>query len=246
MIRNTLFIAFCATAAWAQSPTLKGRFVLAEEGANTAALGVLAFDGAGTVTGTEYVQAPGLTQSMAVSGSYTLAADGSGTLTLNTQVATEDGTAPAMLATYDFLPAKGGGFAAIRRDSATASLAEILPASSASSYAGAFLLTDEGESASGQAVAQIGVLNLKADGSLGGRLMVKQNGASEAKAVDGSYNVDGSGIGALRLITPTAADEDGNIGTQTTPYVFAVTAAKEIIALRTDNSLLGLARITAQ
>lgn len=246
MIRNTILIALCVSAAWGQTPALKGRFVLAEEGGNTAALGVLNFDGAGNVAGTEYVQAPGLTQSMAVSGSYTLAADGSGTLTLNTQVATEDGTAPAVLATYDFLPAKNGSLAAIRRDSAATTLAEITPASAAVSYTGAFLLTDEGESPSGQSVAQIGVLNLKADGSLGGRLMVKQNGASDLKAVDGSYNVDGSGIGSMRLLTPTAPDEDGNTGTQATPYVFAVTAAKEIVALRTDNSLLGLAHIAAQ
>jgi hypothetical protein len=41
-----------------------------------------------------------------------------------------------------------------------------------------------------------------------------------------------------------ACDEDGGVVFQTTTYVFLVSAKKEWFALRTDNSLLGLARLS--
>lgn len=247
MIRNTILMAVFTAAVWAHAPaTLKGQFLLAEEGANSSALGILTFDGAGKVSGIEYLQVPGQTQAVPVTGTYSIAADGSGTLTLNRQEVTEDGAAPAVAAIYDLLATNDGGFAAIRRDSAEANLAEIVPASLATSYKGAFLLSDEGESSSRQPVAQIGVLMLKGDGTLSGKLIVKQNGKAESKAASGSYVIDSTGLGNLRLMTPSAPDEDGGVVMVPTPYVFVVTAHKEIIAMATDNSLLGLVHISAQ
>jgi len=243
MIRNFVCIAVLGSAIWAQAPVLNGRFILAEEGGSSARLGLLTFDGAGNVAGTEYVQASGLTQSIPVTGSYAVGADGSGTLKLSTQIATEDGPAPAAAAVYDFLAAKAGGFLAIRRDSASATVAELIPASAATSFTGAFVLADEGVSPSGQSVAEIGRLDLKGDGSLSGRIVLKHNGVSAVKTVEGSYVADGSGFGAMKISAPLAADEDGGVVMQTTSYVFLATARQELIALRTDNSLLGLARM---
>ena len=243
MIRNFVCLAMLGLATWAQAPVLTGKFILAEEGAASTTLGLLAFDAAGAVAGTEYVQGSGITQSIPVTGTYAVAADGSGTLTLSTQIATEDGLAPAVAAVYDFLSAKAGGFLAIRRDSAAATLAEVIPASTATSFAGAFALADKGASPSGQSVAEIGLLNMKADGSLSGRVVLKQNGVSVSKNVEGSYIADGSGFGAVKISSPTGTDEDGGVVMQTTAYVFLATAKQELITLRTDNSLLGLGRI---
>lgn len=64
------------------------------------------------------MQTPGVTQSIPVTGAVAIAADGSGTLTLYSTIATEDGDATAVSAVYDFLIAKATGFVAIRRDSA--------------------------------------------------------------------------------------------------------------------------------
>ena len=69
---------------------------------------------AGNVGGTEYVETSGVTKSIPVTGSYAVAADGSGTLTLNTRIVTEDSPAPAVAAVYDFPVARSG---ASRRDS---------------------------------------------------------------------------------------------------------------------------------
>lgn len=244
MIRNFVCLAVFASAIWAQSPVLTGRFILAEEGPASSSLGLLTLDASGNVSGTEYVQASGITQSIPVTGRYTIAADGSGTLTLNTQVVTEDGTAPAVSAVYEFLSAKSTGFLAIRRDTATAALAELTPASADTAFTGSFVLSDEGASASGQKIAEIGVLALKADGSLAGKLVVKRDSLSEIKTVEGSYIADGAGFGGLKIAAPSAADEDGGVVLQTTSYVFLVSAKKEWFALRTDNSLLGLARLS--
>jgi hypothetical protein len=244
MIRNFVCLAAFAAGVWAQAPVLNGKFILAEEGASSSSLGILTLDASGTVSGMEFVQSAGLTQSIPVTGSYTIAADGSGSLSLNTQVATEDGLAPAVTAVYDFLSAKASGFVAIRRDSANAAVADIEPASNSTSISGAFALSDEGASSSGQKIAEIGLLNVKADGTLGGRVVIKKDSISELKTVTGSYILDSSGFGALKLSTAMAADEDGAVVLQTTPYIFAVTAKQEVIAMRTDNSLLGLARIT--
>jgi hypothetical protein len=243
MIRNFVCLAMLGMAMWAQAPVLTGKFILAEEGAASTTLGLLTFDATGAVAGTEYVQASGITQSIPVTGTYAVAADGSGTLTLSTQVVTEDGLAPAVAAVYDFLAVKAGGFLAIRRDSSSATLAEVIPASSATSFAGSFVFGDEGASPSGQSVAEIGLLNLKADGSLSGRVVLKQNGASTTKSVEGSYVTDGSGFGTLKISSPSAADEDGGVVMQTTTYVFLATTKQELITLRADNSLLGLGRI---
>lgn len=187
-------------------------------------------------------QAPGVTQAVPVTGTVQIAADGSGTLTLYSTITTEDGEATAIAAIYDFLSAEAAGFVAIRRDSASATVAEITPAAGASALAGSFLLIDEGASPSGERVAGIGLLTFKADGTLAGRVVIKQNSASEVRAVDGAFVADGSGFGTLKFHSNLPADEDGGVGVRTTPYVFAVTAAGEIVALRSDNSVLGLAR----
>lgn len=92
-------------------------------------------------------------------------------------------------------------------------------------------------------MAEIGLVTFKADGTLAGRVVGKQNSASEVRAVDGAYAADGSGFGILRLHSALPADEDGGVGIRTTPYVFAVSAAGEVLALRTDNAVLGLARL---
>lgn len=244
MIRNFVCLAAFAAAMWAQTPVLNGKFILAEEGSAASTLGLLTFDATGAVAGTEYVQASGLTQSIPVTGTYAIASDGSGTLTLNTQILTEDGYAPAVSAVYEFLAAKSGGFVALRRDSSIAAVAEISPASTDTTFSGAFILSDEGTSPSGQKIAQIGLLAMKADGSLSGKLVVKRDSVSESLTATGSYIADGSGFGALKIATPLAADEDGAVVPQTASYVFLATSQKEIIALRTDNSLLGLAHIT--
>ncbi|MBI2688734.1 MAG: hypothetical protein HYX27_20725 [Acidobacteria bacterium] len=243
MIRNFVCLAALASAVWAQAPVLNGKFILAEESSTATSLAILTFDPAGAVAGTEYVQSSGLTMSIAVTGNYTIATDGSGVLTLNTQVVTDDGYAPAVSAVYEFLGAKASGFSLIRRDTAIAAVAEVVPASSATSLSGTFSLADEGTSSSGQKVAQIGLLTMKADGSMRGKLVVKRDAISESKAVEGSYITDGAGFGTLKIATPLAADEDGAVVMQTAPYIFAVSAKGEVIAMRTDNSLLGLLRI---
>ena len=82
MIRSFVCLATFAAAIWAQAPVLNGKFVIAEEGSASSSLGILTLDASGTISGTEYVQASGVTQSIPVTGSYTIAADGSGTITL--------------------------------------------------------------------------------------------------------------------------------------------------------------------
>ena len=243
-LRNLACFAALGVAIWAQAPVLNGKFILAEENTSSATLGILTFSATGSVAGTEYVQASGITQAIEVTGNYIVAADGSGTLTLHTQVTTEDGLAPAVTAVYEFLSAKAGGFVAIRRDSSAATLADILPASTATGFTGAFLLADEGASPSGQAIAEIGLLTMKADGSLSGRVVVKQNSSSDTRTVDGSYIADGQGFGTLKLTSPMAVDEDGGTALRTNTFVFLATAKQELIALRTDNTMLGLARLT--
>jgi hypothetical protein len=243
MIRNVLIAAVLGAAVWAQAPVLNGKFVLAEEGGTAANLGVLVFDAKGTVAGTQYQQAPGVMAATEVTGTYAINADGSGSMTLYTQVATEDGTAPGVVAVYEFLNARASGFVAIRRDNAGAAVAAIQPASAAASFTGTFVLADAGKSPSGEAVAEIGVLAMRADGSVSGKIVLKQNSTSSVKTVEGSYAADGSGFGRLRLTTPSTDGEDGAVVLQTTSYVYVATAKQELIALRSDNSLLGLARL---
>lgn len=245
MFRNFACLAAFCVPLLAQPPVLTGKFILAEENSTSAILGLLTFDASGTVAGTQYIQASGVTQSTPVSGNYTLGADGSGQLSLTSQIATQDGLAPATPAVYEFLRAKSGGFVALRRDGSAATLADVLPAAGGSAFSGSFLLADEGVSSSGQSVAEIGVLTWKADGTLSGRLVVKQNSVSESKTVEGSYAADGSGFIQLKLSTPLAADEDGAVVLRATPYVFLATANQELIALRLDNSMPGLARIAS-
>ena len=243
MLRNFVCLAAFGISLVAQVPVLTGKFILAEESSTSATLGLLTFEASGAVAGTQYIQASGVTQAAPVTGTYTVAADGSGVLLLTSQIVTEDGLAPATPAVYEFLRAKAGGFVALRRDGAAATLADVLPAASSSTFNGSFLFADEGTSSSGQSVAAIGVLNWKADGTIGGLLVVKQNSLSESKTVEGSYAADGSGFLQLKLATPLAADEDGAVVLRTTPYVFLATAKQELIALRLDNSMTGLARI---
>ena len=45
MIRNFVCLAVLASAIWAQSPVLTGRFILAEEGPNSSSLGLLTLAG---------------------------------------------------------------------------------------------------------------------------------------------------------------------------------------------------------
>lgn len=244
MIRLFVCAAALGACMYAQSPALSGKFVLAEESADSTTLGLLTFDPAGTVTGTEYVQASGVTQSMAVTGIYTVASDGSGTLILNTEVTTEDGPAPAVAATYDFAAASAGGFAALRREGSQAAIARLLPAAAVSPLNAAFVFEAEGASRSGQRVASLGVLKLKGDGSLAGKLATKRAAVIESAVVAGSYIFEGSTFGLLRLAIP-GSDEDGNVVTADSVYIFLVTAKREVIALGVENGLPGLSRLTA-
>jgi len=242
MFRPLACLAAFSAALCAQSGAVSGRFILAEEGSASTSIALLTVDSAGAISGTQYVQASGITQAIAVTGSVTLASDGSGSMTLDTQVATDDGSAPAVVAVYDFLSANAAGFAALRRDSASTALARILPASAEAASTGAYSLSVDGVSASGESVAELGLLQLRADGSLTGRIVAKRNNQSESKTIEGSYTPDPSGFGILKL-SSSVVDEEGSTVLQTATYLVAAASGGQAIAMRTDAAAPGLARL---
>jgi len=243
---KTTIIALLSLTAWSQSP-LTGSFVLAEEGGGgtnaIAALGIVTFDGKGNATGNQFVQTQGSAQTIPVSGRYTIAPDGSGTLVMNTQIPTEDGPAPAISATYEFFSVKAAGFVAVRKDAAMATIAKFLPLGKVRELNGSFLYEGEGVSASGQSRAEIAVLQMRADGSLAGKLVVRNGAIQEPLSVTGSYVNGGNGMWTLRLITPGDVDEEGNVGTKTITLLAAITSRGEWVAIHSDNSILGLGTI---
>lgn len=243
---KTTIIAFLSLAAWAQAP-LTGSYVLAEEGGsgiNTiAALGVVTFDGKGNASGTQFVQMQGSAQTVPVTGRYTVAPDGSGTLVMSTQIPTEDGPAPAVSATYEFLSVKASGFVAVRKDGLLTTLAKFLPTGTARDFNGSFLYEGEGISASGQSRAEIAVLQLRADGALSGKLAIRNGAIQDPQPVTGSYVNGGNGMWTLRLTLPGDVDEEGNVGVKTITLLAAVTSRGELIAIHSDNSILGLGTI---
>lgn len=234
-------------AAWAQ-PVLKGDFILAEEGGSgtnrIASLSVLTFDGKGSVRGNQFVQMQGNAQLIQVSGAYTLNPDGSGALVLQTQVPGDEGSVPAIAATYDFLQAKASGFAAVRKDGSLTTLAKFLPAGAASNFNGEFIFETDGLSASGQSRAEIATIQMRADGTLNGKLVISNGAIQEPKALSGSYAPLGNGLWSIRFLTPGEKDpEDGTVNIDSTSYYAAFTAKGELIAIRSDATLLGLAAI---
>lgn len=243
---KTTIIALLSLAAWAQSP-LTGSYVLAEEGGSgtstIAALGIVTFDGKGNAAGSQFVQMQGSAQQVPVTGRYTLAPDGSGTLVINTQIPTEDGPVPAISATYEFLSVKASGFVAVRKDGLLTTLAKFLPVATARNFNGAFLYESEGISASGQSRAEIASLQMRADGTLSGKLAIRNGAIQDPLAVTGSYADGGNGLWTIRLTTPGDTDEEGNVGVKTITLLAAVTARGELIAIHSDNSVLGLGSI---
>jgi hypothetical protein len=245
-----------ASAGWAHNPqasaasakaSLKGNFILAEDGGagtnKIASLGVLTFDGAGNVAGTQFVQMAGNARLVPVTGTYTIGADGGGSLVLATQLPAEDGPVPTVTATYEFLRTSAAGFAAIRRDGSLTTLAHVIPAGTAKGFDGDFIFEGCGTSVAGQSRAEIATLKFRTDGTLSGKLVISNGAIQDPKAVTGSYAPAGNGLWSLRFVTPGETDEQGNINLDATSYYAAETSKGEMIAVRADGTLIGLATI---
>lgn len=227
---NIAILFLAPLVAVAQTP-MKGSFVMTEEahtssGQQMSTLAVLTFDGGTTVSGTEVIQTAGRVEQFAVFGSY----DGS-TIRLLRNVSDEDGPAATVAATYRYLTLRGNMVAAVRTDGAAAGLARLEPAATGATVTGRFVFAEAGVSSSGQSLANLTALELMADGSLRG-------------AVSGSYTTPVNGIGVMRLLVVDGTpDEDGAATTRTLTYAFAVSADGEVMAIRLDNSLLGISEL---
>jgi hypothetical protein len=247
----SILLSLCAVAlaaplhAQSASPAqLKGSFLVVEQGfaagAPLASLALLQFDGAGVVSGVQVRQGPGLLAQEQVSGYYAVWPAGDGAIALNTYVADETGGAPLLLANYKFLRAGATGGSAIRSDNGVVSIAHIHPAAAATSLTGEFSFVDLGESPSGQGRAEIGQFRFNADGTLAGRMLVKQSTLGEIVEVNGAYVRESSGLWTLKLYVPGATDEDGATTVETVTYTAAATAQNELLTIRQGNQLLGV------
>ena len=207
---HKLALTVIAAATLAAQTQLNGKFILVEEDT----LGVIEFDGKGNVAGAQYKQLTGV---VPFSGTYSMASDGSGSLTLFTQTTDEDGVgAPSVLATYQFLQSGGKGFAAMQTTKGVISVAKVAPAYANKSISGSYAFESEGKSASGEARAELGLIQFIADGNLAGKQIVKLSGVTEISSMTGTYAAESNGFLTIQLFTPGAADEDGQASMVTT------------------------------
>src|SRR5262245_58111546 len=80
-----ILLSLAANSTYGQSSTpitLKGAYVLSEQGAASADLAYLTFSGAGAVAGTEVVQASNPVATYSVQGTYTINPDNTGIIAL--------------------------------------------------------------------------------------------------------------------------------------------------------------------
>ena len=122
MLRNiaVLSLAACAAALAAgttnfTASSIKGAYVFTEQGSTSnnapyAGLGSITLDGAGNATGSETIQSTGANLTTTFTGTYTVNADGSGTIVVtHTIPSTDPNTDPMTFdAKYRILLAKGG------------------------------------------------------------------------------------------------------------------------------------------
>lgn len=233
MLRK-LTLAVVATAALTAQSQLNGKFIFSEEDT----IGVIEFDGKGNVTGAEYKQVTG---AVSFAGSYTVAADGSGSLSIFTQKPDEEGIlAPAAIATYQFLRADSDGFSAMQTTKGVVSIAKFAPALAAKSLSGSYAFESEGKSASGEERAEIGLVQFIADGNLSGKQIVKQSGTAELISITGNYAAESDGFWTIRLFAAGPADEDGQASIVTTSFTAVASSNGSVYALRRGASQPGV------
>lgn len=248
---TSILLSLCAiilagpVQAESDSPAqIKGSFLVVEQGLASgtplASLSLLQFDGAGVVSGVQVRQGPGLLEQDQISGYYAVWPAGDGAIALNTFVTDESGEAPRQVANYKFLRAGASGGAAVRSDNGVVSIAHIHPAATASTLTGEFSFVDLGESPSGQGRAEIGLFRFSADGTLSGRMLVKQSTLRDPVDVSGAYVRESNGLWTLRLYVPGTPDEDGATTIETVTYTAAATAQNELLTIRQGNQLLGI------
>ena len=220
-MKATIWIALTVTATglFAQpapysNASLKGPFVMVEEGflqiTPFTALGSLQFDGAGNVSGSETMQAIGVTYSGKVRGTHKINDDGTGSMGIT--ITTLDDNPFTLSATYT-LQVGARVATAERADNGVIAICDLRPAvtgnSSTASLKGNFIFRSRGYLGA-TPFALVGGLTTDGIGNASGNGAFQSLGLNLPVANKGTYliNADGTGWFTLNL---TAVDEAGSL-----------------------------------
>lgn len=231
----TTGLLLTTTLGWAQPGTLKGSFVLSEEGQLSsnqpmAGLAALNFSDNGSVTGMKIMQSPGTLTRASVQGAYTLNADGTGTLSLLVTAIPSDSESQPWSENFRLM-ADAREITAIRTDSGVLTLAQLTPAGGAGEVKGSYLMVEKGKT---QPYTGLGTYNFDGAGGVWGHQMVGTVGALSVFDWRGNYwwGADGFGMLTVSASLPGGTNEDP-AGTASASYIFLATA-NELKALRVD------------
>ena len=237
------FFVLCFSAAAA---TPQGDYILIDQGrfANQQAyslLGHLTLDGAGNVQGAEVFRSRGILVNATVTGTYTMSAANSGTMSLS--ALQSDAEEPqTLIHNYRFVVDASKRMQAVRTDAGVLATPSFSPATLLPSK-GTFTIKDLNDDA-----ALLGELALDGNGALSGKawLFSPFPSVTANASVTGSYAADKtSRLGRLTLSLRYRNNEDGEW--DQFEYHYATVAADgRVMAIRLDPSAVSVASLEPQ
>ena len=246
------------------SKSLVGDYVFAENGTvganfGLAAIGRLTFDGNGGVTGWEIVRNSNRNVTTTCTGSYTVEADGRGTLILTHTDATAGEEAPTTQSAYEFVVYGAGPvgerLSAIRSDNGTAVNVHLTKAQARTSLdnlKGTYIFSESGTVASARetALAGLGLVNLDGMGGVSGWETIRYAGGSLTTSFTGTYSIDAAGVGTMNITHvlpgPVPDGEDPQRMTSSYTFLADVDGIRELHAVRTDAGIAVSSTFTAR
>jgi len=234
-------VAMCPLA-YAQTPStkLKGAYVLTEEGFTASgqlinSIASLNFSEAGTVTGTEVIQATGGVKFVDVVGTYTIDADSTGTLILTATFTDSDGVVQTAPQSLKVIVPSSGDIMAVRTDAGYYTTAKLAAAAAAASLKGVHLFT---ERASGRPLTRLVLLNFDGAGTVDGFALIDALGVVSRANIKGSYVSQSNGFATMTLDVQVPVESGDPEITRETYLVLADKNAARMI--RSDSGSAGI------
>ncbi|MBI4908352.1 MAG: hypothetical protein HY820_32295 [Acidobacteria bacterium] len=224
-----LIFAAASLPAQTQQTSLKGNYILADEGTGStgafASLALLTFTEAGSVSGKEFARTMSGEQWIDIQGNYTFDGANLGSLALTHSSQDAEGNDISVVEHYRFAVSTSG-IQAIRSDGSGLSKATLLPA--VASLNGAFVFTQLDNLAS---EARIVAINVDTLGNVTGTSISRDLDSVDVSNVSGTFAPSDNGFGKLTFISQVTDSED-NVQTLNEVY-FVLSAADRAIAIRT-------------
>ncbi len=231
---SMLVLALAMVSAGAQgASTLTGTYVLTEEGLTPAGqslvtLASLTFSDTGTITGTAIMQVGASQATFDAQGTYSIAADGTGTMALSTSVTTSDGDTAFTTANYKLIQRSSGALSLLRVDGWYQTSGELALAST-SALKGTYYLTES----AGRAGTRIAEVEFDGSGNVNGYEIVGSFGSVSRVTLSGTTEALTNGFRTLSLTTAKTDSDTGETQITKETYAFLVTR-ENVRMLRTD------------